>query len=134
MPHDKALLALAERVEGASGAERELDCEVARLAKLSQAQPDGTWMTYFDGGYQHSIDPPCVTASLDAAMGLVPEGAHCGMGRDAAHGNQSLRSWAWVRFKAGADWKEIPTVWARGDIPLALTAACLRALATSEAE
>ena len=57
-----ALLQLAERCENATGPDRELDCDIH--AKLVGAphrhQIPSTW--------------PLYTASLDAAMQLVPEG------------------------------------------------------------
>ena len=78
------LLALAERVEAATGADRELDAAIdcaVRLPDLRPAQPDD-----FDGKYGYSAgNIKCehgflmsyrYTASLDAAMSLyitIPE-------------------------------------------------------------
>jgi hypothetical protein len=76
------LLALAERVEGLTGACRETDAKVA-LAVGYKTWPDG----YGEGNEWESptgerlkrvhgfgAQPPAFTASLDAAMTLVPEG------------------------------------------------------------
>lgn len=72
--------ALAVRVEAATGADRELDEAIAEALGWSRipnptfagglvgrwAKPDGSW-TGHNG-------PPQYTASIDAAMSLVPEG------------------------------------------------------------
>jgi hypothetical protein len=82
---------LADRVEGLTGPDREVDCRV-QLVK----NPTATIMTHGRGWKgEHSakytfavdliddwesfalfIDAPRYTASLDAAMSLVPEGMH----------------------------------------------------------
>jgi hypothetical protein len=68
------LLELAERCEAATGPDRELDAEIASTLGWANVgpgnrggrcgrSPEGTWKTV-----------PRYTASLDAAMTLVPEG------------------------------------------------------------
>ena len=68
------LIALAERVERAEGPDRELDAEIAPLKglrRVDEGQPLGrVW--YDHRG--HGVPLPAFTASLDAAMTLVPEG------------------------------------------------------------
>lgn len=134
-----ALMGLAERVEGLSGPDREVDALVAiALAKPpanafrpSAAEDVGTFSV---GGYgfwtcEH------YTASLDAALKLVPEGAHYGLGHDA---NGPMVGWAWVRLKAADGWHEVHSPERMGfrhvepwpqSPALALTTAALRARA-----
>lgn len=98
---------LADRVEGASGPDRELDEHIKRTVEGWHAK------ARFD-------NPPTYTASLDAAMSLVPEGVwfhlsdyRKGLGETGAEAHLYGRS---------ADWK------AEAATPaLALTAAALRA-------
>lgn len=59
-----ALLELAERVEAATGPDRELDRDIASAVHLKQ-------LTYSSPEW---IKDPEFTASIDAAMTLVPEG------------------------------------------------------------
>jgi hypothetical protein len=69
----EALLALAERCEKAEGPDRELDAAIAPLTGLTvvdEGHPIGR-MCYDDIGAAHLM--PRYTASLDAAMTLVPE-------------------------------------------------------------
>jgi len=84
------LLALAERVEAATGADRELGARViaASLAPanafVEQSKINGAWCIYTADadGKNRSWQPPrgvrgddrCPTASLDAAMSLPPSG------------------------------------------------------------
>lgn len=81
-------LALAERVEAASGPDRELDCRIAAAAHQSMAgefhvvgAPTYEPERYFSRqegidwiGYDLLNNAPAYTASLDAAMTLVPKG------------------------------------------------------------
>jgi hypothetical protein len=109
---------LAERCEAASGADRELDADICRASGLSSEQPDGAWITCLPDGYRHSINPTSFTASLDAAMSLVPEGfdwsVSCEQGRGVAVTISSDRGFS-------------PDVSAATPA-LALTAAALRAI------
>lgn len=130
------LLALADRVEAATGADRALDTVIA-----AAVHPHGEMLRClnFEGWEKHIERNPGIswvpfyTSSLDAAMTLVPEGAGFNLDR------------YWIR--EGERWKvEIAT----GGIPeqprkvfdcwdaygpaQATTAATLRALAAKEAD
>ena len=76
---------LIERLEKATGPDRELDERIGGAAGVSICWP---W-TDQDGRYIPRIDVPRYTASLDAALTLVPEGpwmtAIAGPWRYAAH-------------------------------------------------
>lgn len=81
------LLALAERVEAATGADRRLDAEISALLRIEavpqwakmwagewRANSDGTvHMVHTDGSLGPHLKAREWTASLDAAMGLVPD-------------------------------------------------------------
>jgi hypothetical protein len=103
---------LAARVEAATGADRELD------ALIADAIGKGSW--YASGNPAWKF-----TASLDAAMMLVPEGYAYGVGNINPSLPPKCRCNAWVMpppYKIGADIRT-------GATPaLALTAAALRAL------
>lgn len=81
------MLELAERVEQASGPDRELDAEVALAVTGNTAElSEGGNMIWCGGGHSVLADLPAVpwssrwiqvahyTASLDAALTLVPDG------------------------------------------------------------
>jgi len=123
------LLALAARCEAATGADRELDLDVALAGGLiSKPVERGCWVDpgeCIDGDKEPgsgTFVAPAYSASLDAAMTLVPEGWRvwavredetgwwCGLSPDG--GNVVVGGWA-------------PTP----SFALALTAACLRAIA-----
>jgi hypothetical protein len=83
MTNPATLLALAERCEQAAGPDRELDAEISvvvgRHETHVERRSDGTtkllpWRG--DGTGSYNIDCRRYTASLDAAVTLVPEG--CG--------------------------------------------------------
>lgn len=68
------LLSLAERVEAGEGPDRELDAEIAPLQGLrivDEGHPLGRCV--YDQN-NHGVPLPAYTASLDAAVTLVPEG------------------------------------------------------------
>jgi hypothetical protein len=69
-----ALLQLAERCEKATGPDRELDAEIAEAVGAKHGRETG-WCNSENGDY-YVIDECAAsyTASLDAAMTLVPEG------------------------------------------------------------
>ncbi len=68
----KALLALAERCEAATGADREIDAKLAGIFSHSVESDDGDfWWGAHDS---LPVRVPAFTASLDAALTLVPEG------------------------------------------------------------
>lgn len=140
------LEALAVRVESLTGPDREVDCLahfltdgkwVGRIptwppTKISRPSMERGLTMHIEGdAYFYGDEVPPYTASIDAAMTLVPEGWHCGMGRDG-NNHGPTRSWAWVRYPVSApcNWKETGTVWAMGQPALALTAASLRARKT----
>lgn len=114
------LMDLADRVEKAEGADRAIDLDIARLRGVTvmrQRADDSGADEYTHWHY---------TASLDAALSLVPEG------RDWHVQNNPSAGWSWatVRYADG-----IPAGWgaemARAKHPaLALCAAALRALAS----
>lgn len=113
MPND--LMDLAARVEAASGPDREIDKAVQR------ATGDGSGNHWFKNHLgEHTTDDlaPAYTASLDAAMILVPEGWTC----------WSLRS---ERIGTGVDGQEQRELAFAATPALALTAACLRARSAS---
>jgi hypothetical protein len=75
------LLELAERVEGASGPDRDLDREVAFAIDLPDRDEFGCYQSWAGlcangvrWGDQARLKAPAYTASIDAAMTLVPEG------------------------------------------------------------
>lgn len=112
------LLELAERVEAAMGPDRELDFYIwAALNGVTEItdpaegrDANGEWHLY---GF---VDP--YTASLDAAMTLVPEGQEFGCGSKDATGT----AWAWAGQHNGPE--EIASA---ATPALALCAAALRA-------
>lgn len=132
------LMDLADRVEKASGPDRELDFAIFRALHPEYAGPE--WKE-FGGGLRHAMDssdmrclpPPNVTpsrwtASLEAALSLVPEG------------------WAWAVYGGAREeivatayrvpnggrlpWPDWVTDICAATPALALCAAALRALAS----
>lgn len=74
MADTATLIALAERVEKATGPDRELDALIAEAAGWSDVwYRDGMAEGWAPGGVCEA-GVPHYTASLDAAMSLVPEG------------------------------------------------------------
>lgn len=73
MTNKATLLALAERVEGLDGPDRELDADIMRATGLA--------------GLKADYAPHPYTASLDAAMTLVPEGDSFTVGQNVHHGH-----------------------------------------------
>jgi hypothetical protein len=77
--------ALAARCEKATGPDRELDADICCVGPLT----DAVWVSgataslnrigmvtrHFDGGGHGTLVSPGYTASVDAALALVPEGA-----------------------------------------------------------
>ena len=102
------LLALAERVEAATGADRELDAAILAACWDCRGKPTDLGPRY--------------TASLDAAMSLVPSGLilrNYQSSRFVPHSCEVALSWAHGGWLGNSD----------HSFALALTAACLRALA-----
>lgn len=123
---------LAEKIEAASGADRELDREIAFAINLQDEDefgcPHGWADWYTDGsrrwGDNFAFCPLAYTASLDAAMALVPPGWRWTMDSDHSGwwaGIWRRQEWA---FRHGKDRKcRTPA--------LALCAAALRSRAAS---
>ena len=127
------MISLAERCEAATGGDREIDRAIGRIAGAAKEQPDGTWMTYHEDGYTHSINPPAYTASLDAAMTLVPDGWDwaVGTGRKQHMTENGKRPWAWCA--PGQNFAMPQDLPLAATPALALCAASLRARALSTA-
>lgn len=123
------LLALAERCEAATGPDRELDGMIAAAFGLKHG-PDGGFCNDENGDYWTTDQCAArVTASLDAAMTLVPEGLHWIV--STTHPDGEAPPCACVGLP-GSD-EDSPLV--RAATPaLALTAASLRARALAEKE
>lgn len=101
---------LAERCEAASGPDRELDFAIIKAVGWSETRP----YSREDDGWR---EPVCFTASIDAAMQLVPE--------DLAYELHKLFTKPYV-----AQLYDGMTCVGKGEAKtaaLAMTAACLRA-------
>jgi hypothetical protein len=130
-----ALTALAERCEAATGPDRELDCRIAAAAHPTMAgdlcvvgPPTYEPERYFSHhvgidwiGYDLLNNAPTYTASLDAAMTLVPRGYVWAGGIDDKF--QPLMAVALPDAEEPSGFSEAATP------ALALCAASLRALA-----
>jgi hypothetical protein len=111
----QALIDLAARSEAATGPDRELDLAVWRAIDPNASDLDAKGKVLLPWLW-------CVTSSVDAAMTLVPDRCQFGAGRDNLV--EGPPGWAWV-----SDSEDFEVV--RAATPtLALTAACLRALAS----
>jgi len=136
------LLALADQVERLTGACRETDCAIEKLlpcspefarhhpGKCMSQWNERAFAFYSIGDEGHEYSSPPYTASIDAAMTLVPEGL----------GFQIDRYWtkdgvAWSCFISSGGLPDKPRhvieVYDLKTTPLAITAAALRALAHS---
>lgn len=106
---ESALKSLIERVEAASGPDRELDTEVFRaigapvpfqwfnkVAALSYDEKQKCWIAPI-GDMQLRYEPPHYTASLDAVMALMPEGHTY----DIGDCNEDNLPWACVTRMSG---------------------------------
>lgn len=104
------LLALADRVEKLTGPDREVDHEIHAKVVAPHLYDHIMW--------------PAYTASLDAAMTLVPEGIYW----MAAYGKRTPQEpiGACALYRPGVDAPFIEVE--ANSVALALTAACLRAL------
>lgn len=129
-PSRKVLLALAERCEKATGADRALDAEIAAMLRVGTdhdwALKYPAWIGKSDGRvhlekHGPSFAAPTYTVSLDAAMGLVPSAVTWGVG------SGTLGHYARIVLN-----EPEAIHWSRdADTPaLALCAAALRARAT----
>ena len=114
------LIALAERVEGLTGPCRETDDEIAKAL--------GHCVLWFRGFLGSTSTARPFTASLDAALGLVPEGWTYVSLEICARG--TVHDYAHVRLeKLIGDDDEQRWDGDAKTLPLALTAAALRAMA-----
>lgn len=133
-----ALLALADRVEGLAGPDREVDAAIFRAigapvpfqfaSKMIALNYDEDRQAYFadvPGGLRVRYSPPAYTASIDAAMTLVPEGRDWMI--DNFDGPHDRRCSASVFNAKGQDYADYEA-FAATPAP-ALCAASLRALA-----
>ncbi len=106
---------LALRCETASGPDEQLDQEIANLLWQDQSEADPR--NVFDCYQPYS-------AALDAAVTLLPEGSYSWAAGDCGEDDGP---WATVTFHEG----RCPDfAVSAATVPLALTAACLRALAS----
>ena len=109
---------LAARVEAASGPDRELDAEVALAigwTDISGAGFVGIWERPYGG----MIKLPAFTASLDAAMMLVPEGLYPTI--------DFVTNRVWLRTAEGYDAPNGVAYGFANTVPNSLAAASLRA-------
>ena len=153
MSKDEALRDLIERVEAAQGPDRELDrdimivvvpCDRARFRYWAPVNEDTGYgvidveRVYYAPHCAQAVAVPQFTASIDAAMTLVPEGWRFGIEQAGAYdGSSRDEAWCWpYESNFDPDWqngqqgyRDAPDG-ARGYAAtpaLALVAACLRA-------
>ena len=145
---DARLIELAERCEAATGPDRELDIailthpafgyrDVFEDGRLFDRGNDGYWSLEGD---EKNGPLPSPTASLDAAMTLVPENCAVDIDNGPSHwiclGKQAPMGRADVKYpKPGYDgqgdsWLTVSAI--AKTMPLALCAAALRAIASQE--
>jgi hypothetical protein len=145
------LLKLAERCEAATGHDRELDVELAVVAGLIR-DPEFERGYFYGAGnncdyvlergdYDHGNNAPELpyyTASLDAAMTLVPEGLHVTHAGEARFMTRSpafavtVEEWGSEQADDGSEIATRPLVrhGVAATFPLALCAAALKARAS----
>ncbi len=126
------LIALAERCEQASGPDRELDIAILTHPAIGyrDVHKDGRMFDRGNDGYWWVDDCemrqlPSPTASIDAAMTLVPEGHFWSL---TMRGEKRGGFHACCVASGGLVWHEATTP------ALALTAACLRALTKDQTD
>ena len=123
------IIALAERVEGAEGLDRELDRLIAFATGWRMR--DGDWIE--PRGFRLPIGtlavPPFYTASLDAAMTLVPDGEGHWPQLIYTGTNPNNPAKQRVRYEIWAKGYSKPARGHAATPALALTSASLRAIA-----
>lgn len=130
MPNRDELIALAERCEAATGPDRALDATIVATVRIGTehewAYKHPAWISDSSGRVHLEKNGPsfsaaAYTASLDAAMTLVPEGWLTERATQDFDGAE----WHWSIYPA---FKHGNRVWGQaGSAPLALAAASLRA-------
>ena len=127
------LLALADRVEAATGADRELDADIAVAAagfrRVSESMLCKDEWDYASNADGYFLAWPRYTASIDAALTLVPSGwtwsivheREWELSGKPAYFSDLRRGYRTSYDNATLSWSATPA--------LALTAAALRALA-----
>ena len=129
--HQPKLAELAERCEAATGPDRELDCAIAVALNRTDEGGSGFHRVFADDSVFEQVRAQLFTASLDAAMTLVPKDWRRSNLYEAEPQNKSSRGWleyATLQRRTGGS-----HVMGTGAIPaLALTAAALRARAAME--
>lgn len=115
---DRALEELAARVEALTGPDRDMDVEIARYRGVTVLLRNDEGTANYETTHWH------YTASIDAAMSLVPEGLFA---RIYCEASQAVI----VRSFSGG-WLEVSRSGLCHDPALALTAAALRAIAGKE--
>jgi hypothetical protein len=139
------LIELAARVEAAEGPDRELDAEIAlavgivreRAGECFFGHRDYSVMVLERGYYDiegSAPELPHLTASLDAAMTLVPEGCRFNLNKrpyaEARRDGFHAQVWFSRYYENASD---MPNAWAATPA-LALVAAALRARASGQGE
>lgn len=129
-PTQKDLSELTQRVEEATGPDRDLDRAILDALGIEVCEFDvgdgdpSQWRIWSDGS---TVENTHITASVDAALALVER-----LGRTA----RSVERWGEEKFMAWVEWKE--GKWTRSQNgygktrPLAILAALLRALLNKE--
>ena len=120
-----ALTALAERVEAASGPSRELDAEVGRALSVAPKIVPVYKRGHYTGGdpvkLRDKEEWPRFTASIDAALTLVPNGWPKRLS-EIRFGMWRVEMWQGDKsFKSPPDIDQVAASW-----PLAVCAAALR--------
>jgi len=130
------LEALAVRVEAASGPDRELDAAIAHSlgwgCVIADPVVNGAMMCWRERYRQGPWMPlPAYTASLDAAMTLVPDFPHLVLVRELWNGpgTENGKSVMATIQRYGKSMWTGDFTGLTNTFPLALTAACLRARA-----
>ena len=131
MSRKDELLALAERVEALTGPDREVDWAV--VTAIGKAD---FYLQYAKAPLKYRELVPAYTASLDAAMSLVPEGWRLGSLNERAKRVKSYSQWKAELWRGKHQTHVRVRGWSRSALTdpkngaaLALTAAALRALA-----
>lgn len=131
------LLALAERVEAATGPDRELDAVIQRALGSGSTEH---WFADFLGNWVTDDHAPAYTASIDAAMTLGGSGCYLAFDVHFMSEENVLRYRGYSFRPDWAKWNPHDTEWLNRDgsenplcatPALALTAAALRARAAS---